>query len=187
MRRSRFRAFRLALFLLAGGGCTLSARAADPSLSVGAVAGYGDRTNTYGVQLVWVPRPAIERLERHDLDLRFSAQVARWIARADPTGHGSLTDGSVTSELRYWLSPAAANRSFVEVGLGLHLLSHVQIAKRNLGIAFNLGTQVAAGFTFGEQGRYELAALISHVSNAGLQYPNDGFTYGAIRFRVALP
>ena len=53
--------------------------------------------------------------------------------------------------------------------------------------AFNFGSQAAVGMTFGDNGRYEIAALIHHVSNASIKQPNDGLTYGGIRFRIALP
>ena len=181
------RVFRLVLALSAAAGCASAAHAGDPPLSLGAVYGYGDRANVYGVQVAWAPRFDSDLLERNDLDLRFSGQVARWLARANQVEHGSLTDSCIMTELRYRLSRTEPNRPFVEIGLGLHLISHVQISTRNLGTAFDFGTQVAAGFTYGENGRYELAALISHASNGSIKYPNDGFTYGAIRFRVALP
>jgi hypothetical protein len=181
-------AFRLAVFLLAAVGGPLRAHAGEPSPSFGAVYGYGDRANVYAVQVDWLPTIGSDLLERYDLDLRFVGQVARWLARADQVEHGSLNDGSILAELRYWWPrPMASTRPFVEAGLGLHLLSHVQIATRDLGTAFTFGTEVATGFTFGENGHYELAALISHVSNGMIRQPNDGFTYGGIRFRVALP
>jgi hypothetical protein len=183
---ARTRALRLALLSLATGACTMPAHAGGSPLSVGGVAGYGDRANVYGVQVAWAPRLESEFLERNDLDLRFVGQVARWLSRLDQVAHGSLTDGSVTAELRYWQSPPASTRYFVEAGLGLHLISHVQIGKRNLGTAFNFGTGVAAGFTFGPNGRYELAAWLSHVSNAGTEYPNDGFVRRD-RFRFTAP
>ena len=181
------RATCVVLLVVSTGGYALRAHAGDPPVSVGAVYGYGDGTNIYGVQAAWTPRLDSDFLERNDLGLRLSAQVARWIARSDQAGHGSLTDGSIIAELRYWPSRTAPIQPFVEIGFGLHLLSHVHIAEQDMTTAFNFGSQGAVGFAFGENGRYELAALIHHVSNGSIKQPNDGLTYGGIRFRVALP
>ena len=72
--------------------------------SLGGVYGYGNGTNVYGVQAVWAPPEENEFLERHDLGLRLTAQVARWVARDSDAQYHSLTDGSVMAELRYWLT-----------------------------------------------------------------------------------
>jgi hypothetical protein len=160
--------------------------AVDDSFSLGGVYGYGDHTRIYGLQAVWAPQKENEELARHDLGLRLTAQVARWVASADEAQYRSLTDGSVMAELRYWLSNSAPVRPFIEAGFGFHLLSHVHIANQNMTTAFNFGSQAAVGMTFGDRGRYELAALIHHTSNGSIKQPNDGLTYGGIRFRVAL-
>ena len=124
---------RVALLLLASGGCISSTLAADVPFSVGGLYGYGNRTNVYGVQAVWAPQEGNEFLAPHDLGLRLTAQVARWVASESDAQYHSLTDGSVLAELRYWLSSEASVRPFAEAGLGLHLLSNVRIAERQLG------------------------------------------------------
>jgi hypothetical protein len=173
--------------LVACGGSALSARAAEVPLAVGAVYGYGDGTNIYGVQAVWTPPSDNEFLARHELGLRLSAQVSRWVARENQAQYHSLTDGNVMAEVRYWLAPMASVRPFVEAGFGFHLLSHVHIADQNMTTAFDFGSQAAVGVTFGDNGRYELSALIHHASNADIKQPNSGLTYGGIRVRVMLP
>jgi lipid A 3-O-deacylase len=181
------RTVQSAFLLAALGGSALAARAADVPLAVGGVYGYGNGTDIYGVQAVWTPPSDNEILDRHDLGLRLTAQVSEWVARQNDAQYHSLTDGNVMAELRYWLTSAAALRPFVEAGFGFHLLSHVHIADRDMTTAFNFGSQVAAGVLFGENGRYELSLLIHHTSNGGIKEPNNGLTYGGIRFRVALP
>jgi lipid A 3-O-deacylase len=175
-----------ALLTLASIAYAAGAHAAEDALSLGGVYGYGDHTRIYGLQAVWAPQKENEMLARHDLGLRLTAQVARWVASAHDAQYHSLTDGSVLAELRYWLSAPAPVRPFVEAGFGVHLLSHVHIAEQDLTTAFNFGSQAAVGITFGDRGRCELAALIHHASNAGIKQPNDGLTYGGIRLRVAL-
>lgn len=179
---------RVALLLLASGGCVSWGRAADIPFSMGGLYGYGRHTNVYGVQAVWAPQEKPEYLARHDLGLRLAAQLARWVAsESDAKYNHSLTDGSVMAEVRYGLSSEASVRSFAEAGLGLHLMSHTRIANRQLGVAFGFGTQLAVGAVFGDNGRYELAAFAHHVSNGGIKDPNDGINYFGVRCRVALP
>ena len=163
-----------------------AAHAADEAFALGGVYGYGNHTRIYGVQAVWTPQKRNEMLAPYDLGLRLTMQVARWVANSDVTQYRSLTDASVMAEWRYWLGSAAPLRPFVEAGFGLHLLSHVHIANQDMTTAFNFGSQAALGMTFGDRGRYELAALIHHVSNASIKQPNDGLTYGGIRLRIAL-
>ena len=111
------RTLRVALLLLASGGCVSSAHAADVPFSLGGLYGYGNRTNVYGVQAVWAPQEGNEFLAPHDLGLRLTAQVARWVASESDAQYHSLTDGSVMAELRYWLSSEAPVRPFAEAGL----------------------------------------------------------------------
>ncbi len=178
---------RFGLLLVAWGGSALSARAAEVPFAVGAVYGYGNGTDIYGVQAVWTPPGDYEFLNRDELRLRLSAQVSRWEARDSQAQYRSLTDGNVMAELHSWLAPLASVRPFVEAGFGFHLLSHVHIADRDMTTAFNFGSQAAAGLLFGESGRYELSILIHHASNGRIKQPNDGLTYGGIRFRALLP
>jgi hypothetical protein len=134
MQASRGRTLHVALLLVASGGCVSSAHAADTPFSMGALYGYGNRTNVNGAQLIWAPQEGNEFLAPHDLGLRLTGQVARWVASESDAQYHSLTDGSVLAELRYWLSSEATVRPFVEAGLGLHLLSKVRIADRQLGV-----------------------------------------------------
>jgi hypothetical protein len=181
------RSSRIALVALFVAGCALPARADILPHSVGAAIGYGDGVDVYGVQGIWMPRLAEDRLRPLNLEWRVSGQLAQWVARGDSSKHKSLTDGSVISELRYAPWREAQVSPFIELGLGLHLISHVEIANHNLATAYHFGSQGAAGFTFGENRRYELAAFIHHASNARIKQPNQGLTYSGLRFRVALP
>ena len=89
--------------------------------------------NVYGVQAIWAPQN--ELLTRHDLGLRMTGQVARWVTTADESPYHSLIDGSVMAELRYLPWPGMAVRPFIGAGLGFHLLSNVHIEYRDLATA----------------------------------------------------
>jgi hypothetical protein len=175
-----------ALLILASMAYTASALAAEDAFALGAVYGYGDYVNIYGLQAVWAPQKQNAFLARYDLGLRVTGQVSRWVTTVDASPYHSLIDGSVIAELRYSPWPSAAISPFIEAAFGFHLLSNVHIEYRDLATAFNFGSGAAIGFTFGDQGRYEIAALIHHVSNGGIKQPNYGLTYNGIRLRIAL-
>lgn len=177
---------RLALVSLFVAGCASPAHADNPPFSIGAIYGYGDNVDVYGVQGVWAPRIGNDFLGQPGLEWRVSSQLGRWIARNHPVVNDSLTYGNVLSEIRYSPWRTASIRPFAELGFGVHLISHTQIANHNLATAFNFGNQGALGATFGDNGRYEIAAFIHHASNARIKQPNQGLTYSGIRLRVAL-
>jgi len=177
-----------AWLLLAGAACVGGiAHAADDSFALGAVYGYGNTVHVYGVEAVWAPQKANEFLAPHDLNARVTGQVARWVTNNDASPDHSLIDGSVMGELRYSPWPGGSVQPFIGAAFGFHLLSNVRIEYRDLATAFNFGSQAAVGFTFGEHGRYEIAALVEHVSNGGIKEPNYGLTYKGVRLRIALP
>jgi lipid A 3-O-deacylase len=164
-----------------------AAGAAEDSFALGGVYGSGNKVHIYGVEAVWAPQKANEFLAPHDLNARVTGQIARWVTTVDASPNQSLIDGSVMGELRYSPWTGGPVQPFIGAGFGFHLLSNVRIEYRDLSTAFNFGSQGAVGFTFGEQSRYEIAALIEHVSNGGIKEPNYGLTYKGIRLRIALP
>src|SRR5205823_6427299 len=124
MDTSTIRALRAVALFAACGSCAWAAHAADPPLSVGALYGYGDGTNIYGVQIAWAPARNNEILEPYGLGLRLTGQLARWVARDSEAQYHSLTDANLMAELRYWLTSPGTVRPFVEAGFGMDLLSH---------------------------------------------------------------
>jgi hypothetical protein len=173
--------------LLAGAAYSGAACAAEDSFALGAVYGSGDKVRIYGVEAVWAPQKANEVLAPYDLSVRVTGQIARWVTTVDASPYHSLIDGSMMGELRYSPGGGGPVQPFLGAGFSFHLLSNVRIEYRDLATAFNFGSQGAVGFTFGDQGRYEIAALIQHVSNGGIKQPNYGLTYNGIRLRIALP
>jgi hypothetical protein len=72
---------------------------------------------------------------------------------------------------------------YLEGGIGLHLLSEDRINKGRLfGGNFSFGDHVGAGIVFGEHAQYDFGLRVQHLSNAGLNDPNDGITFRQVRF-----
>ena len=176
-----------ACLLLLGAACAGTAHSAEDSFALGAIYGYGNKVNVYGVEAVFAPERANEFLAPHDLETRVTGQIARWVTTVDASPDHSLIDGSLMAELRYSPWAGGSVQPFIGAAFGFHLLSNVRIEYRDLATAFNFGSQAAVGFTFGEHGRYEIAALVEHVSNGGIKQPNYGLTYKGVRLRIALP
>lgn len=157
-----------------------------PTLFGGVTAGNGNDVDVYGIQAVWAPRVESPFFARTGLEPRLAGQIAYWHGRDAGTDHPSLVDASLIPLLRWPLSTTAEFRPFVEVGLGIHLLSHTWINDRQLATAFNFGSHGGAGIAFGAQQRWELAGFIHHVSNGRIKQPNDGLTYFGVTLRYGL-
>ena len=72
-------------------------------------------------------------------------------------------------------------RPYLEIGVGVHLLSNDRIGTRELGGSFQFGTHVGFGVSAGRKEQFELAWRIEHLSNAGLREPNPGINFSMVR------
>lgn len=71
---------------------------------------------------------------------------------------------------------------FGEAAIGLTLTTTLYATNRkSFSTRFNFGDHVAIGRNFGEDGRYEVALRIEHLSNAGIQHPNPGENFVQVR------
>lgn len=75
----------------------------------------------------------------------------------------------------------------VQVGIGLHLLSHTHIDDaRASGSSLQFGERLAWGINFGAGNRYEVTLLLQHVSNGRIREPNNGLTYFGATFGMPI-
>jgi len=166
-------------------------RLESPEWLLTATAGYGQRVAVYGVGALWHVPWGEAFLARHQLDARLGVDVMRWEGPAQGTADRFLWNGNVTPYLRWHPAENAWQNTFVEVGVGIQLLSSKSISstadyQRNFGSTFQFGERLAAGVSFGPRGRYEVATFVQHVSNAKIKEPNDGLTYFGVTLRLAL-
>jgi lipid A 3-O-deacylase len=150
--------------------------------------GQGHSVFVAGAGVHWNSLCDCPDLKAYGFDTRLVAQLAHWHAQVHPTDNGSLWDVGLTPMLR-WLAPDIARvQPFVELGIGVHLLSHTRINNdRALGSAFQFGENVGGGLAFGEHHRFEVGVYLQHESNARIKQPNNGLTYYGAVLRVALP
>ncbi|HUH92259.1 MAG TPA: acyloxyacyl hydrolase [Casimicrobiaceae bacterium] len=150
--------------------------------------GYGDNVAIYGAGVHWDSICTCAGLKSAGVDVKLAAQLAYWKGHEHPASNSSLWDVSLTPILRWTASNVAPARLFLEAGIGAHLLSQTRInTERVFSTAFQFGEIGVVGVAFGERHRYEIGALVQHVSNGAIKEPNNGLTYFGAVFRAPLP
>lgn len=150
--------------------------------------GYGDNVAIYALGVRWDSICTCAALKSAGFDVRLASQLAYWQGREHPSANSSLWDLSLTPILRWSGPDGGPARFFLETGIGAHLLSETRInTERVFSTAFQFGEIGVVGLSFGERHRYEVGALIQHVSNGAIKEPNNGLTYYGAVFRAALP
>jgi len=150
--------------------------------------GYGDNVAIYGVGVHWDSLCTCAALKSAGFDVRLLAQLAYWRGHEHPAVNRTLWDASLTPMLRWSGVDMGPTRLFIEAGLGAHLLSQTRInTERVFSTAFQFGEIGVIGLRFGDRHRYEIGALIQHVSNGAIKEPNNGLTYFGAVFRAQLP
>lgn len=140
--------------------------------------GYGHSIVIYGIGALWPIGYGAASLARHGFDARLGTDIAWWDGRNGNASNRNLWDASVTPYLRWRPTDGSWQGAYVEIGVGLHLLSHTKINDgRDFGTAFQFGERLGIGWSFGARREYEITAFIQHVSNADMKKPNWGLTY----------
>jgi lipid A 3-O-deacylase len=150
--------------------------------------GYGDNVAIYAAGVHWDSLCTCTALKSAGFDVKLAAQLAYWKGHEHPASNSSLWDVSLTPILRWTAPDGAPARLFLEAGIGAHLLSDTRInTERVFSTAFQFGEIGVVGVGFGERHRYEIGALVQHVSNGAIKEPNNGLTYFGAVFRAPLP
>lgn len=72
----------------------------------------------------------------------------------------------------------------LEIGAGFHYLSDQDIGRtRGFGTSFQFGETFGAGIEFGTRHEQALAVRIEHISNGGLEAPNNGINLFLLEYR----
>lgn len=167
-------------------GPTLASGLAPDGLDV--TGGYGNNVSIYGAGVHWDSLCICAGLKSAGFEVKLAAQLAYWKGHEHPASNSSLWDVSLTPILRWTAPDGAPARLFLEAGIGAHLLSDTRInTERVFSTAFQFGEIGVIGVAFGERHRYEVGALVQHVSNGAIKEPNNGLTYFGAVFRAALP
>src|SRR5215831_15086521 len=159
----------VAALLLAGAPLTAGAAGSLAPDGIDLTGGYGDNVAIYAVGVHWDSLCACAALKSSGFDVRLAAQLAYWQGKEHPTANSSLWDVSLTPMLRWSTADTRPARFFVEAGIGAHLLSDTRInTERVFSTAFQFGEIGVVGVAFGERHRYEIGALVQHISNGAI-------------------
>jgi hypothetical protein len=66
---------------------------------------------------------------------------------------------------------------YTEVGLGLHLLSHVSLGASMLSTRYQFGPLIGIGLARHRHRGLEIGTRLQHLSNANTRLPNDGLNF----------
>ena len=110
-----------------------SAQRTDATGWLTATAGYGQRVAVYGIGAMWHMPWGEEMLARHGLDARIGVDVMRWDGPALSNATSSadtdrlLWNGNVTPYLRWHPADGVWRNTFIELGIGVQVLSGTSI------------------------------------------------------------
>ena len=69
-------------------------------------------------------------------------------------------------------------RTYVEGGIGLYLLSHtINNDVTHMSTSFEFGSHVGAGLRIGERRQTRVGIAVQHLSNGGIKEPNSGVNF----------
>lgn len=113
------------------------------------------------------------------------ASLGRWFVGVDGGGRKQFTEIGLTPAVRYSFGPSANRGVFVEVGLGLHVITPIfEAGDRRFSTTFNFGSHAGLGMRFGETGAHEVVLRVQHYSNGGYKNPNTGEDFVQLRYAL---
>ncbi len=79
---------------------------------------------------------------------------------------------------------ALETNAYLEGAVGFHYLKSTMIGDRNVASNFQFGDHVGLGVIFGPDSQFDLSYRLQHFSNGGVDSPNPGLDFHALRFAV---
>jgi len=166
--------------------CALAmAGIASPSWGdgVGVGVAHGQDADQYGVQVQIDRRAPIREWSTSALKAYGIVGVGEFHGRKHGVPEHTVRVLGLTGVLRWEHDRIANVRPFVDFGLGVGGLSETSInGNRDFGGKFEFNEVLQVGVRFGPRDQYEINARAQHFSNAGINPPNDGMTYGGVGF-----
>lgn len=97
-------------------------------------------------------------------------------------GDREIANLSATPILRLQgTSRAKTLKPYLEIGIGLHYISDIQMRHRALSTNFQFGDHAGFGFEIGRSNFIDIAYMFQHHSNASIKRPNSGINFHIIR------
>jgi hypothetical protein len=172
---------KLPLAVFIAGVCLGSSAARADQWGVqfaGGVADHDVRKADLGV--VWDPGWQWWNIGGYHFTVVGEGHVAYWDIRERPSANPNIWEFGFTPVFRI-VKNSGYIRPFVEAGIGVRLLSHVdETPDRSFSSSFQFADMVGVGAQFGEHQNYQAGFRFQHLSNAGLKHPNPGINFSQI-------
>jgi hypothetical protein len=147
-----------------------------------ASAGGDRRIAVFDVGVAWAPWWTMPLENNLQLSLRGMGSLSYWVA-PDNHDHHSLFALGAYPIFRLDMAPMGSVVPYIELAIGVNLLSHTWIENRRMSTAFQFGEFGGVGISFGDKHQFDLGARYQHISNADIKRPNDGLSYPSIVFQ----
>ncbi|MBI3937087.1 MAG: acyloxyacyl hydrolase [Betaproteobacteria bacterium] len=145
-------------------------------------AGNGDATDMARIGIQWNWKKRWFQGASWHLGGYWDLQLGYWRGHSAAGGNNTITDLGLTPVFR--LQQNDLKGLYAEAAIGFHLLSKTAInADRKFGSSFQFGDHVGAGYRFGTKGEFDVSYRYQHLSNGGIQQPNQGISFNQIRFQ----
>lgn len=129
---------------------------------------------------IWMAAPT------RPLHLYWEANASYWSSDPGQSGNDALWEVGFTPVLRMPLPANSGPQTYIEGGIGAHLISETEIEDIDLSSAFHFGSLIGIGMLL-DQGRLDVGLRLQHLSNAGIVQPNHGIDLLLLRIGRRLP
>ncbi|HTS52544.1 MAG TPA: acyloxyacyl hydrolase [Burkholderiales bacterium] len=158
----------------------LGAAPAAAGIAISVEAGRGESVDVWGVGLAWTDLHTWHLGGHVDLSLSLLGRLDHWHGTEANAAVTDLWDVSATPVLRLQPAERSGVTPFLDVGIGVSLLSQTSIDSRYLSTHFQFNELIGPGVRFGGRGQYELSLRVQHTSNGDIKEPNNGLTFRTI-------
>lgn len=145
--------------------------------------GNGDATDMWrvGVQWNWDKKWFTEG--SWYLGGYWDLSLGAWNGHSAAGGNTELGDVGLTPVFRFQQKTLSGIAPYLEGAIGFHLISKTRINNdRAFGSSFQFGDHVGVGIRFGSKHQFDLGYRFQHLSNGGIQQPNQGINFNQLRF-----
>jgi len=143
--------------------------------------GSADDIDTVRASLAWQWNKEWLKERGWHLTGYWEGSLGYWNSRAQ--GGESLWDVALGSVFRLRPNASGGTQPYLEGAIAAHLLSGTHLDDQHrLGSALQLGNHIGIGVTFGDKSQYDMSYRLRHLSNGGIQEPNDELSQHQIRF-----
>jgi len=110
-------------------------------------------------------------------------QAGYWDNSSPNRTNSGLWEAAFTPVFRIQQNHLSSIAPYAEFGVGVHLLSETSVSEqRRFSTNFQFGSHVGIGVRFGENNAFEIGYRYQHISNAGIDHPNNGINFNILHF-----